>query len=166
MLEILDCSKNKLFVNGIPFEIGKCVKMKRLLLSENELTVLPTEIGDMAALEYLDISTNQIAAIPREFEGLVKIETFLGDINLVAGLPTEFKAWGRLKKFSLKQNKLTHFPAELCVSWKELETLSLSVNPLVDIPQHFAYLQSLTECDISFCVPLKKVFMINLYCTI
>jgi len=45
-------------LNSIPSDIQKCINIKRLNLSDNEILTIPLWISSMTNLEYIDLSSN------------------------------------------------------------------------------------------------------------
>ena len=108
-----------------------------LLLS----TALPLELKEWASLKIFNLKANKLKIFPPEF----CVSWKLCHTLLLTANPIQF-CFFLPSPFSL-------FPS--LFFYNTLLT-SLLLSPFRELPQHFAYLQSLVKCDLAFCSQLKK----------
>jgi Leucine-rich repeat (LRR) protein len=82
-IEELDLSNNNL-KGALPAEIRQLKKLRKLDVSDNQMTGIPAEIGQLEMLEELDYSNNQLTGLPLELGNLKRIRkiNFSGNENL------------------------------------------------------------------------------------
>lgn len=74
-------------ISKLPKRISRFKSLKRLCLTDNNLTLLPAEIGEMNSLRHLELSINKLKEIPTEISNLKNlIELSLADNPLPASL--------------------------------------------------------------------------------
>ncbi|UOB19148.1 leucine-rich repeat domain-containing protein [Abyssalbus ytuae] len=88
---------NRLF----PLIIKMLPDIKRLNLSDNEITVLPRGIGNLTGLLELDVSGNKLTGLPVEIGNLVNLRYLDLHNNRIVGLPVEIGKLTSLKNFYL-----------------------------------------------------------------
>lgn len=71
-LEELDLSDNKL-TGALPAEIRFLKRLKKLEMSNNQMTGIPAEIGQLSELEEINYSNNEITGLPLEIGNLKKL---------------------------------------------------------------------------------------------
>jgi hypothetical protein len=106
----LDVSLYRLgLTGGVPASLGKCAKLKRLLLHENQLEgPIPDALGQCGELEVLNLSTNQLTGgVPASLGKCAKLKTLkLSTNQLTGGVPASLGKCAKLKTLKLNINKL------------------------------------------------------------
>ncbi|XP_025890573.1 malignant fibrous histiocytoma-amplified sequence 1-like [Nothoprocta perdicaria] len=122
-LESLDLDRNKLkHVTGI----SRLGRLKKLILSKNEILDFPGEIQSLVYLEKLELNQNQIRVIP---EGI-------------------FSQLSRLRHLRLNNNRLCALPQDLAACQGSLQYLNLSNNLFRAFPQPVLHLTNLQELHV------------------
>uniref|UniRef100_A0A8C3RSH1 Uncharacterized protein n=1 Tax=Chelydra serpentina TaxID=8475 RepID=A0A8C3RSH1_CHESE len=119
-VESLNLDRNKL--KHVP-GISKLSRLRKLILSKNEIADFPEEIQSLVHLEKLELNQNQIRVIP---EGI-------------------FSCLPRLKHLRLNNNRLSALPKDLATCSSSLQYLNLSNNLFRAVPQAVLELVSLQE---------------------
>ncbi|XP_013388151.1 malignant fibrous histiocytoma-amplified sequence 1-like [Lingula anatina] len=122
-LEELDMSNSN--ISTISPDIILPKHLKKLDLSQNQLTDLPLPLCDLANLRELDLKGNKIASITPQLKQLCS-----------------------LKKLDLSSNPLEEFPLEVC-KIKTLENISMKNTGYVSVPKKITLLQNLKELSMS-----------------
>ncbi|MDE2751458.1 MAG: leucine-rich repeat domain-containing protein, partial [Gemmatimonadota bacterium] len=128
-----------------PSELGALTSLKRLDLSNNELSgEIPSELGALTSLKRLDLSNNYLSGeIPSESGALTSLEELdLNNNNLSGEIPAELGALASLGCLGLGNNGLSgEIPAELG-ELTSLDALDLSINRLSgEIPRELVGLR-------------------------
>ena len=111
---------------GVPASLGKCAKLKELILWGNQLNgPIPDELGQCGELEELELEDNQLTGgVPAGFGKCTKLKRLVLYKNQLEGpIPDELGQCGELEALELNENKLTGgVPAGLgkCAKLKEL----------------------------------------------
>ena len=58
---------------GMPAEVGRLSALRRLVLTDNDLTSVPAEIGQLTSLERLDLKNNKLTSVPAEIGQLTSL---------------------------------------------------------------------------------------------
>uniref|UniRef100_A0A0B7B8B3 Gelsolin-like domain-containing protein n=2 Tax=Arion vulgaris TaxID=1028688 RepID=A0A0B7B8B3_9EUPU len=155
-LQDVDLSYNTL--NRIPEALYKVKSLKRLNMSNNEVTELSVLIDVWTKLETLNLSRNKLKALPStlhklsslkklylngnqlDFEGipasigkLPNLEVFSASNNNIEMIPEGLARCGKLKKLILNGNRLITLP-DILHLLPELETLDVRENPDLVMP--------------------------------
>ena len=130
-LERLHLHNNQLV--NLPPEIGKCTQLQRLSLDYNQLVNLPPEIGKCTQLQWLSLHYNQLVNLPPEIGKCTQLEWLYLDYNQLVNLPPEIGKCTSLQWFSLNNNQLVNLPPEIGKCTR-LEWLYLDYNQLVNLP--------------------------------
>lgn len=119
-IESLNLDRNKLkHLTGI----SRLCKLKKVVLSKNDIVDFPKEIGNLIHLEKLDLNQNQIRVIP---EGI-------------------FSCFSKLNHLRLNNNRLTGLPKDLAACSGSLQYLNLSNNCFRVVPEVVLELKRLQE---------------------
>ena len=98
------------------------VRLRRLILSENNLSEIPSGIHALINLEYLDISRNPLrlkddlddySCIPREISSLKKLHTLLMAEDTLKHIPVAIWDIASLQSLDLSRNKVSFIPGEI-----------------------------------------------------
>ncbi|KAI8796832.1 protein flightless-1 [Biomphalaria glabrata] len=155
-LQDVDLSYNTL--TRVPEALYKLESLKRLNLSDNEITELSLMIDIWTKMETLNLSRNKLKALPSslhklqslkklylngnqlDFEGipanigkLHNLEVFSAAKNNLEMIPEGLGRCGRLKKLILNENRLITLP-DILHLLPELETLDVRDNPDLVMP--------------------------------
>jgi|GEM_PF-6141627 len=169
----LDYSNKDL--ENLPSDIGKCTKLKALILRDNKLRFLPPELGQLTNLTHLDVSNNQISYLPKGVCSLGGLESLQLKGNSFRTLPKQMKAMSGLKEISITLTdsssheerfaQLAQIPSLETLDLSDshlgviphglfdltgLRALSLQRNGLRDIPPEITSLHSLERLDLSW----------------
>jgi hypothetical protein len=112
---------------GVPASLGKCTKLKMLMLSSNQLNgSISDELGQCGELEVLKLQQNQLTGgVPASLGKCAKLTTILLFQNQLEGpIPDELGQCGELVELDLSTNQLTGgVPASLgkCTKLKMLQ---------------------------------------------
>ena len=142
-LQVLDLSHNLLStaaVNGFPF--SKLVKLKKLMLTDNQLAALPESIGRLGALTQLWLNGNQLTALPEGIGRLAALTRLGLRNNQLTALPESIGRLAVLTFLGLNGNQLTALP-ESIGRLAALTQLALSNNQLTTLPESFGQLGAL-----------------------
>ena len=152
----------------LPSEIGRCVNLETVMVTNTPLTMLPMEFGTLPVLTHLFISRAPLRQLCSGFNQLQSLEklhiahTELENIDAIGELEN-------LKQLNLTGNRIQRAPA--ATAWKCLELLFLDNNQIDQLPDSFyeqPYLQCLglsanrlTEISarISQMVRLQRLFL-------
>jgi len=146
-LHILNASSNS--IHKLPVEIGQLSALESLMLDKNALTELPDEIGDLK-ISLFTVSSNTIRKLPKLLEHL----TNLTELNLNYNELDNIVGVGQLsalqKLYLIGNNIKKNFPTdELLPLQNHLFELSLSENPITELPEQILQLVKLKDLDLS-----------------
>ncbi|XP_055380330.1 protein flightless-1 [Condylostylus longicornis] len=147
-LSELDLSENSL--SKVPDCIYNIITLKRLNLSDNEITELSGNVEFWQKLEILNLSRNQLKSLPPALCKLVNLRhLYLNDNNLdFEGIPSGIGKLFNLVIFSASNNQLEILPEGL-FRCGGLKKLNLSSNKLITLPEAIYLLSDLEELDLS-----------------
>ncbi|KAH0462822.1 hypothetical protein IEQ34_010397 [Dendrobium chrysotoxum] len=138
----VDIEGNKLTV--IPENILRCwTILTEFNAARNLLTTFPDSIGVLSKLIRLDFHQNKILLIPSSIIGCCSLAEFYMGTNLLSSLPEELGALSRLGTLDLHSNQLKEFPVEACKL--QLSVLDLSNNSLSSLPPEIGNMTSLRK---------------------
>ncbi len=141
--------------------------LKRLDLSNRDITEIPPEIGDLTKLEYLDLSYNRISKLPPEIGKLVSLKSLLLLKNEIRSLPLEIGNLNNLTLFDISHNRISELPHTIGYL-TELKTFDASYCAIHSLPLTFTDLLSLKELYLEenpLVFPDIKVVQRGLYAT-
>ena len=181
-LRILSLSDNGKKIETVPLEVGQMATLKVLDLSNNTIRRLPRSIGAMTGLETILVGRNLLRTLPQEFALMKGLRHLNVSHNRLEFLPPAF---GRLQleEFFAADNQLDEIAeVQLTGGWnvckvltehnvdfffspsdlsRTMHTMWLQSNSLQCLPQSFAQMRLLRNCQMSDnplrCPPLDIV---------
>ncbi|PVD37897.1 hypothetical protein C0Q70_00499 [Pomacea canaliculata] len=132
-LQDVDLSYNDL--PRVPEALYKLESLRRLNLSNNEITELSLMIDVWVNLETLNLSRNKLTALPVSIHKLVSLRKLYLNCNQLdfEGIPANMGKLHDLEIFSAANNNLEMIPEGLCRCGK-LKKLILNSNRLITLP--------------------------------
>ena len=109
--------------------ISKLFSLKRLYLSDNQLTALPDSFGNLTSLEELSLYNNKLTSLPESLANLTSLKRLYLSYNYLTSFPESLANLTSLEELSLSYNDLTSLPESLG-NLTHLERLWLGGNPL------------------------------------
>jgi len=116
--------------------------VRRLVLTDNELSHVPSSISQFVNLEELDVSRNRISWLNGEIAHLPKLRLLIARNNNLRHLPKEFESLLSLHILNLSGNLYDDLPREV-FGLRNLKELYFGGNNISNIPQDIRRLQSL-----------------------
>ncbi|XP_076458808.1 protein flightless-1 homolog isoform X1 [Babylonia areolata] len=146
-LQDVDLSENAL--PRVPEALYKLGSLKRLNLSDNEITELSLMIDVWVNLETLNLSRNKLAALPVSIHKLASLRKLYVNCNQLdfEGIPANIGKLHDLEIFSAAKNNLEMIPEGLCRCGK-LKKLILNNNRLITLPDILHLLPELETLDV------------------
>jgi len=144
-LEILSLSVNSLTRFSI---IKNPPYLKKLNLSQNEISSLPENMRTFSSLQELDLSYNHLDTISDGIGQLTALTSLSLSCNVLSSVSSEIGLLKSLKTLSLETNLLTELPDSFG-QLTMLERLTLSINNLKELPANFHQLKNLLYLDVS-----------------
>ena len=135
----LDLSDN--ILQDLPPGLDQARTLTTLRVSGNQLHDLP-DLSMLTRLTRLDLSNNQLSHLP-DWLGTLPLVSLQVDHNRVCTLPESQPGWRSMTTLSLQNNELLVLGD--VESLTRLETLDLSNNPLVQLPEDLSPLHKLTR---------------------
>eukprot|EP00756_Hemistasia_phaeocysticola_P017499 Hpha_TRINITY_DN15541_c6_g2::TRINITY_DN15541_c6_g2_i1::g.109135::m.109135 len=109
-------------------ELGGTVK--KLDLSDNQLTALPEDLTPLKVLEVLNVSTNKLTSLPDSVTQLPCLTHLIVKVNSITALPADLGKGQSLEEANLSWNQLPSFPVDLFRSGT-LRNVNLTENPAI-----------------------------------
>jgi hypothetical protein len=137
---------------GVPASLGKCAKLKQLMLHTNQLEgPIPDELGQCGELEELCLAANQLTGgVPASLGKCAKLKELVLVQNQLEGpIPDELGQCGELEELYLQKNQLTGgVPASLgkCAKLKKLRLWGNQLEGAVPVTE----LAKLTALEVLF----------------
>ena len=122
-------------------------KLKRLIISNNQLTELPKSIKSLIKLNKIELSSNLISHLQEELWELLELTSLSLADNKISTVPAEISHLSYLTSLDLSSNALTSLPEEIGLL-SELTTVNLSGNKFTEIPGSFVKLNKLKQLDL------------------
>ncbi|XP_025115858.1 LOW QUALITY PROTEIN: protein flightless-1 homolog [Pomacea canaliculata] len=146
-LQDVDLSYNDL--PRVPEALYKLESLRRLNLSNNEITELSLMIDVWVNLETLNLSRNKLTALPVSIHKLVSLRKLYLNCNQLdfEGIPANMGKLHDLEIFSAANNNLEMIPEGLCRCGK-LKKLILNSNRLITLPDILHLLPELETLDV------------------
>ncbi|MDG1479140.1 MAG: hypothetical protein P8R54_06080 [Myxococcota bacterium] len=135
----LDLSDNTL--QDLPPSLNQARTLTTLHVSGNQLHDLP-DLSTLTRLTRLELSNNQLSHLP-DWLGSLPLVSLKADHNRICTLPEAQPGWRSMTTLSLQGNELLVLGD--VESLTRLETLDLSNNPLVQLPEDLSPLDKLTR---------------------
>ncbi|XP_013412224.1 protein flightless-1 homolog isoform X3 [Lingula anatina] len=145
----IDLSKNDL--PKVPEPIYKLLSIKRLNISDNNITELSSLVDSWSELEVLNASRNKLTALPASICKLTRLKRLYLNCNQLdfEGIPASIGKLQELEVFSAANNNLEMIPEGLCRCTK-LKKLILNCNRLITLPDAYHFLTDLQELDVRY----------------
>ena len=162
-LEKLDASACRL--TSFPKGIDKAVRLKELMLANNEITLSRGTVVGHLTLEKLELQRNKIERVPADIAQFPKLKRLTLNYNNIRDVDPAIARLQNLEQLAFYQNKLTAIPERLfalralkevdfyynqierlddrVANWSNLEVLYLSNNRLVNVPESIGSLTKL-----------------------
>ncbi|KAI3656809.1 hypothetical protein MP638_006599 [Amoeboaphelidium occidentale] len=150
----LDLSNNLL--DAIPEEITQLKSLEYLYLNNNMIQSLPNSMYYMVKLRVLNLNKNHLTTVALEHAQLSKmlsLKTLLLADNCISSIPLDFRKFVRLKHLALSNNKTNEISHGTFDGLVNLDSLTLSGNPLHLTPEltsQLSNMKSLKKLAISF----------------
>jgi Leucine-rich repeat (LRR) protein len=129
-------------------DISNLKELKRLDVSNNDISNIPAWFFTLENLIYLDLSKNKISNLPSDISHLTKLKYLYIEANKLDLIPSKISRLSKLQKLNLRGNRLIELPSDCFDRNKsklsELETLDLRDNKLDKIQYDFNYLKNLS----------------------
>ena len=106
--------------------IGLCISLQELVVTENFLTELPTSIGNLTKITNLNLDRNRLEFVPMEIGNLTVLGVLSLRENRLCELPSEIGNCRELHVLDVCGNRLRHLPFSL--TSLNLKALWLSEN--------------------------------------
>ncbi|MGL5264348.1 MAG: NEL-type E3 ubiquitin ligase domain-containing protein, partial [Candidatus Rhabdochlamydia sp.] len=119
-------------------------KLKKLHLSNNQLTSLPESLGNLKALQQLKLNFNQFTNFPEFLRNLQTLTILDLSFNRITNFPEFLGNLQTLTLLDLSSNRFTIL-SESLGNLQALTILNLSFNRLTSLPRSFENLQSLVH---------------------
>ena len=139
-LRKLSLSNNQL--TTIPDVIWNLHSLVILNLDHNELTSIPADIMNLSNLEALHISSNRLTTIPTEICHLINLKSLNISHNKLTSIPNSIGELINLKFIGLIYNQLTTIPNSIG-DLINIEYLGLGFNKLITIPNSIGNITNL-----------------------
>ncbi|XP_005111171.2 uncharacterized protein LOC101857072 [Aplysia californica] len=144
-LEELYADSNQ--IRDLPRELFYCHGLRKLSISDNEITSIPPAISSLANLEELDFSKNGIIDVPENIKGCKYLRSVDASVNPLGKLPEGFTQLSNLTHLFLNDTFLDYLPGSFGRMVK-LRILEMRENHLKTLPRSFSRLVSLERLDI------------------
>ena len=116
-------------------KIGQLKYLKRLELDGNDLNQIPDEIGELRSMEYLDISGNKLTAIPESLKNLTRIKTLYLHRNQLSRIPEYFESYSQLEDLSVMNNQIKAFDPQI-TKLPRLMNFNIDSNFICQVPEN------------------------------
>jgi hypothetical protein len=126
-LKHLDVSGNPFPSDVLPKEFGKLKRLKKLNISNCNITGLPSEFSQLTRLVSLNLSRNPLPVIAPEIFELQGLTELCLEGNKLAEIPPKIESLSKLQILKIDHNHLTELPTELG-KLPQLKTLVVTKN--------------------------------------
>jgi len=144
-LEELYCDHNQ--IRDLPRELFYCHGLRKLSISDNEVTSIPPAVSSLANLEELDFSKNGIIDVPENIKGCKYLRSIDASTNPLGKLPEGFTQLANLTHLFLNDTFLDYLPGSFGRMTK-LRILEMRENHLKTLPRSFTRLADLERLDV------------------
>ena len=110
-LRRLDLTNNQL--SSLPVAIGNLINLEILYLHTNQLSSLPATIGNLINLEVLYLENNQLSSLPATIGNLIDLQLLYLHNNQLNSLPATIGNLINLTELCLLNNQLSSLPSEI-----------------------------------------------------
>ncbi|CAF1183875.1 unnamed protein product [Rotaria sordida] len=155
-----DSEKQDLTAQGlsmVPAEIFEFITLRRLILSNNNLSGLPPAINSLINLEYLDLSHNPLvvnngfddySCFPREFNNLKSLKTLILSECALKYIPVAVWNVVSLQTLDLSRNKVGYIVGDIG-NLSDIRHLRLSHMDLDTLPPEIGFCDKLETIDLT-----------------
>ena len=98
---------------ALNFNIGRCVHLQELVLTENYICELPTSVGDLTQLTNFNADRNRLEYLPAQIGNLVNLGVLSLRENQLRSVPSEIGTCRELHVLDVSGNRLQHLPFTL-----------------------------------------------------
>ncbi|RUS74107.1 hypothetical protein EGW08_018138 [Elysia chlorotica] len=144
-LEELYADSNQ--IRDLPRELFYCHGLRKLCVSDNEITSIPPAISSLANLEELDFSKNGVIDVPDNIKSCKYLRSIDASVNPLGKLPEGFTQLANLTHLFLNDTFLDYLPGSFGRMTK-LRILEMRENHMKTLPRSFARLACLERLDI------------------
>ncbi len=133
---------------GVIVEKGKVTGLSLFQMYPEKSSALSTLIGELQSLKILNLRTNSLKSLPETLGGLKSLHTLWLAENMLCEFPALLPWFKSLRKLDLGRNAIKILPESPEIftdGFQLLESLDLSYNGLVSLPESFGNLKSLQE---------------------
>lgn len=127
-------------------EVSELNSIKKLILTNNQLTSLPEGIGSLSQLEELLLVSNKLTSLPESMKEMIGLKVLNLDRNQLQELPAWLSKLTSLENLNISANQLTTLPEEIGGLMK-LREVNCFQNPLVDPSREMALIVSLPALE-------------------
>ena len=143
----LSCNQD---LTKIPNSIGALIMLKKLYLSETQISTLPESIALLTQLELLDLRQSTLKYLPNSIGKLVNLRKLLLCNCELENLPDSIGDLTSLKELDLSRTKISTLP-ESIESLSQLELLDLRQSTLKHLPNSIGTLVNLRKLLLWSC---------------
>jgi len=137
-------------VSEIPKDISKLISLKRLIVRDQNLSIVPKSIGQLKNLESLSICgfhSNKLESLPESIGSLSSLKELILENNRLNSLPESIGGLKNLEKLNLYGNNLNTLPNGIG-KLKKLKSLYLALNRIKSLPKTLKNLLNLKEVSL------------------
>ncbi|KAI3383742.1 hypothetical protein SNEBB_002905 [Seison nebaliae] len=131
----------------LPRSFYKLVHLRRLGLSDNQLTHFTGDIANLSLLLELDVSKNELDSLPKEISKCSVLQIVDVSSNPLQHVPIGLMQLQNLTQLNINDTALSILPNEIG-SLTALRTLEIRENMLISIPSTISDLQRLESLDL------------------
>ncbi len=137
-----------LLLEEVPPSLGELVQLKKLELSNNNLTTLPDGIRKLSNLSSLNILNNQLSALPDWIGQLSNLSSLNIAGNQLSALPDWIGQLSNLSSLDIRSNQLSALP-DWIRKLSNLSSLDIGFNQLSALPDGIGQLSNLSSLSIA-----------------
>jgi Leucine-rich repeat (LRR) protein len=164
------------YFNNFPVKLFNLLNLKKLKVSNMNLTSIPDSIDILYNLEELDFDVNKITTIPESLYNLKNLKVLGLDRNPLKNVPYGISKLSNLQRISLVQcnldniplnilelenlqhlniwkNNIKILPNDIFIKLKNLKCFLLGNNPIVKIPNGLSLNKNLTQICFANILP-------------
>uniref|UniRef100_UPI00358F3A4F erbin isoform X2 n=1 Tax=Myxine glutinosa TaxID=7769 RepID=UPI00358F3A4F len=150
----------------LPKALFNCMALRRLTVSDNDISILPLSVSNLDNLCELDVSKNGIQEIPENIKSCKQLRTLDASVNPIIKLPEGLTQLTNLTELYMNDAFLEILPANFG-RLTALHVLELRENHLSTLPQSMGALTELERLDIGsnefreWPTPLEELFSLK-----
>ncbi len=133
--------------NHFPEIFTQIKSLKKLIITDSNLSNISKFIGNLKSLEELDLCSNQLSSLPPILTGLTSLKKLNLSFNEIIKLPPFIGNMGSLEHLNIGHNRISFLPDSIG-KLKNLKTLNLRGNKLKKLPHSILELPSLESLDV------------------